>query len=503
MGSTNTQEKLPTESFGRYDLLFRFASGGMADVYAARMHGSAGFSRVVAIKRMQERFSDDSEFVGMFIDEGRIASHIHSPHVVSTLDLGRADDGSLFIAMELVVGASLWEVFRSCYRARQRLPLEAALEVIAQAASGLHAAHEATSSEGRPLQIIHRDVSPQNILIDLSGNVRLSDFGIAKAVERVTHTAVPEVKGKYGYCSPEQIDCAPLEQSSDIFSLGTVAWEVLTGKQLFTQAHPVKTMAKVLACEVPALSEFRTDIPTEIESLILRCLSRDPSKRPSSASEIATSIRHHAATAGLQLGGDNLTRLLNEHASESITKMQDRLSTALAGEESDRQLKSTLLSQPKSGISLRTSATLRDPHGNSSPETAPENTSRLKLTISLLVIIIGAIIGASLATWEAPEVPDAQSVQGDRVSAPPSTVVLTQDEEALPTPLEPSAAPARPPASEQNTQPQNEDRTETPSRPRRAAPSEVIRPEPRSTSPVERRRRAIRRRVDIPDEFPR
>jgi len=181
--------------YGRYQTLFRIAAGGMAEVYAARALGEAGFQKLVALKRMLPHLTDDDRFVTMFMDEGKLAANIESPNVVSTLDLGRADDGSLYLVMELVVGTTLSTLLRNTAKAGESVPPPVACEIIAQAAQGLHDAHEARTPYGAPLQLVHRDVSPQNILVGVDGRIRITDFGVARAVLRRTKTSTGSSRG--------------------------------------------------------------------------------------------------------------------------------------------------------------------------------------------------------------------------------------------------------------------------------------------------------------------
>ena len=195
----------PPRRMGRYELLFRIASGGMAEVYAARVVGEGGFEKLVAVKRMLPTLAEDEEFVQMFLDEARVAANISNAHVVQTLDLGRDSTGALYIVMDLVVGVTLSRILKEAAKVRRAIPVDMAVELLAQAASGLHAAHDATTPVGEPLHIIHRDVSPQNILVGVDGRVRITDFGVARAVARATQTQAGRIKGKFAYCSPEQL----------------------------------------------------------------------------------------------------------------------------------------------------------------------------------------------------------------------------------------------------------------------------------------------------------
>jgi len=208
--------------FGPYEIVARVAAGGMAEVFAARSRDLAGIEKLVAIKRLLPHLVDEQRFVEMFLDEARIAANIHSPHCVETLDLGRADDGLPYLVMELVVGAPL---SRLAGRVGGPWPVEMAAVLLAEAAEGLHDAHEARDANGTELHIVHRDVSPQNVLVGIDGRVRIADFGVARAVMRITKTKTGQIKGKLGYFSPEQAMGTAMDRRSDVFSLGIVAWE--------------------------------------------------------------------------------------------------------------------------------------------------------------------------------------------------------------------------------------------------------------------------------------
>ncbi|MCA9610726.1 MAG: serine/threonine protein kinase, partial [Myxococcales bacterium] len=191
--------------FGRYEALFRVAQGGMAEVFAGRIRAEAGFERLVAVKRMLPHLAADERFVGMFLDEARLAAAVSSSHVVPTLDLGRDAQGSPYIVLQLVVGASLSQLMQRAVTLGPLVPLPVALEILAQTGLGLHHAHEALTASGEPLALVHRDVSPQNILVSASGAVLVSDFGIAKgAIARLADTNTGGLKGKLAYLSPEQ-----------------------------------------------------------------------------------------------------------------------------------------------------------------------------------------------------------------------------------------------------------------------------------------------------------
>ena len=307
--------------FGRYEVLFRIAAGGMAEVYAARMVGEGGFEKPVALKRMLPTLAEDERFVEMFLDEGKLAAHISSPHVVQTLDLGRAEDDSLYLVMELVVGVSLAALVRAVLRSKSQLSPAVAVEILSQAAAGLHDAHEARTMYGQPLEIVHRDISPQNILVDVSGRVRITDFGVARALERATHTQSGEVKGKIGYFAPEQVRGKNVDRRTDIFAMGICAWETIAGQRLFQGDNPAQTLDMVMSMPVPRLDALRPDVPSEVADAIAKALERDQAARFQTAGEFAETLRYAMRPAGAKGVAD----LVRSHGGESLMKLEEGL----------------------------------------------------------------------------------------------------------------------------------------------------------------------------------
>jgi len=285
----------------RYELLFRFAAGGMAEVFVARQRGEGGFLRPVAIKRMLPALAEEPKFVDMFLDEARLAALVQSPYVVPTLDCGKDEEGSPYIVMELVVGVSLSQALRGAVEKRKHVPPTVMAEVIGQTALGLFDAHHARTPTGQPLEIVHRDVSPQNILIGVDGRARLTDFGVARALERVSRTSTGEVKGKLSYFSPEQARMEHLDQRSDIFALGVVAWEMLVLERLFSRDNPMAALQAVLTERIPDVRELNPDIPERLALVVARALERDLSLRYQTARDFADDLRAAVgkpATAG-------------------------------------------------------------------------------------------------------------------------------------------------------------------------------------------------------------
>ncbi|MCB9596523.1 MAG: serine/threonine protein kinase [Sandaracinaceae bacterium] len=304
---------------GPYETLELLAEGGMARVVVARQAGLAGFERKVALKLILPELAADERYVTMFLDEARMASRVQHPNVVSVLDVGRDETtGILYMALDLVLGATLSQVRR---RYPAGVPVHAALEIVAQAADGLDAAHCATAADGTPLALVHRDVCPQNLLIGFDGFVRVSDFGIARAAQRDTRTETGKFKGKLGYCSPEHVLAYPLDHRSDIFALGIVAFEMLTGVRLFSSSTPSTTLQKILHGDIPSVAELRPELPADAVAVLDAALCREVEGRPARAAEIASRIRTACGRAGFESPGPTLRDLVLHAASEQAVRL--------------------------------------------------------------------------------------------------------------------------------------------------------------------------------------
>lgn len=277
----------PPRVIGRYALYDELASGGMATVHFGRLHGPVGFSRTVAVKRLHPQYARDGEFVAMFIDEARLAARIRHPNVVQTLDVV-ATEGELFLVMEYVQGESLSRLLRAS-RSVGPVPVRVASAIMCGALHGLHAAHEATDEQGQPLGLVHRDMSPQNVLVGVDGIARVLDFGVAVAAGRTQSTGQGKIKGKFGYMAPEQIQGRATRQS-DIFSTGVVLWEVLTGRRLFPGDDPRQVLNNILNGEIIAPKKLASRLPAGIDKIVMCSLERDATKRYSTAREMALEL---------------------------------------------------------------------------------------------------------------------------------------------------------------------------------------------------------------------
>jgi DNA-directed RNA polymerase specialized sigma24 family protein len=261
----------------------------MATVHYGRLLGSAGFSRTVAIKRLHARLAKDPDFVSMFLDEARLASRIRHPNVVPTLDVA-ALEGELLLVMDYVPGEPLSRLLRAARKQKRPVPLDVVSAMLCSTLHGLHAAHEATSEGGDPLHLVHRDVSPQNLLVGADGVARVIDFGVAKAAGRVSQTREGEIKGKLAYMAPEQLCGDPVDRKTDVFAAGTVLWETLTLERLFHGDAEATIVNNVLDLTIEPPSARAPGLPKALDDLTLRALDRDPDKRFESARSMALAL---------------------------------------------------------------------------------------------------------------------------------------------------------------------------------------------------------------------
>jgi eukaryotic-like serine/threonine-protein kinase len=275
-----------------YDVI---ASGGMATVHLGRLLGPEGFSRTVAVKQLHPQFARDPEFVAMLLDEARLAARVRHPNVVSPLDVVVLD-GELFVVMDYVQGESLSTLMKAIEAAP--VPADIAVAIMIQVLLGLHAAHEATDERGVPLNIVHRDVSPQNVLVGADGLARVVDFGIAKAATRIHTTQEGKLKGKLSYMAPEQIRLEQPDRRTDVFTAGIVLWEMLTGHTLYPAESPGATVDRILKHAPEAPSELTPGLPASLDTVTLRALHADPAERWQTARSMAQALEAALAPEG-------------------------------------------------------------------------------------------------------------------------------------------------------------------------------------------------------------
>jgi serine/threonine protein kinase len=273
-----------------YEVSRRIAIGGMAEVFLATQVGPSGFRRQVVLKRIHPHLADEPQFLSMFLNEARIAADLSHPNIVHIYDLFQDGPTSYVIAMEYVHGETVFGLFRETRQKNVRISYGHIVRMIMSVCEALHYAWEEPSPDGRPRRIIHRDVSPSNILVGVDGQVKLADFGIAKALQSEGLTKVATLKGKYGYMSPEQVRCEPLDNRSDIFSLGAMLYEMTVGRRLFRRESDLKTLQAILVDPIPAPSTVALDYPPDLEPIVLRALARNRDDRYPTARAMAEDL---------------------------------------------------------------------------------------------------------------------------------------------------------------------------------------------------------------------
>ncbi|HEX8113115.1 MAG TPA: serine/threonine-protein kinase, partial [Kofleriaceae bacterium] len=294
-----------------YQVLAKLASGGMAEIFLARGEGVAGVERYCVLKRILRDRASDVQFVRMFLDEARLAAQLQHPNIAQVYDIGKLGD-SYFFTMEYVHGETVRALLHRAVELRRQLPIGCVLTIVAGAAAGLHHAHVRVGLDGRALGIVHRDVSPSNLMVSYEGSVKLVDFGVAKASDRAYETKSGTVKGKISYLSPEQCRGKRVDRRSDLFSLGICFWEMLTAERMYRRASDFENMNAIVSEPPPPPSSRRADIPPELDELVLRLLAKDPGERCQTADEVVEAVEAFAAGTGSVLSASALGRLVRE-----------------------------------------------------------------------------------------------------------------------------------------------------------------------------------------------
>jgi serine/threonine protein kinase len=298
-------------NLGRYHILKHLASGGMAELYLARATGIEGFERYVVVKKILGDHAKDSRFVKMFLDEARLAAQLHHQNIAQVYDCGQ-DGGTYYFAMEYVHGENVRDVLKKIASLRKQIPLEHALTMVAGAAAGLHHAHERRGADRQPLGIVHRDVSPSNLLVAYDGAVKVVDFGIAKAASRMTETRSGTLKGKIAYMSPEQCLGKSLDRRSDVFALGIVMYELTTVSRLFKGDNDYITMNRIVTGDIAPPSKKRPDYPPGLEAIVMKALALDPADRYQTAAEMLEAIEQFCVRERIALSAIGLGRFVRE-----------------------------------------------------------------------------------------------------------------------------------------------------------------------------------------------
>ena len=322
-------------SFGKYLLLDRIAVGGMAEVFAAKAFGAEGFERIVAIKKILPTLGEDPEFVSMFVDEARIAVQLAHENVVQVLELGKHDE-SLYIAMEYISGRDVRQLLDRYRRRSEPMPIPQACAIVARVCDALDYAHRKTDASGNPLGIVHRDVSPQNVLVSFDGLVKLIDFGIAKAEKRLQQTQAGILKGKFSYMSPEQVRGEIVDRRSDVFACGALLWELICGRRLFGGESDIAVLEKVRTADVPPPATVNPAVPKALSNVVLGALAADPRARYQSCGEMHDDLLPFAQAGGTPIGSRQLAAFLREEFRSEYQEEQARVRRWLGAGSDDR-----------------------------------------------------------------------------------------------------------------------------------------------------------------------
>lgn len=421
---------------GRYETVRTIAAGGMATVHLGRAVGAGGFERLVAIKVMHPHVEAEAEFVSMFLDEARLAAQLRHPNVVATIDLSQ---DPLFLVMEYVEGPSLHAALRELRKTNTLIPIGVALHIALDVLSGLHAAHELKNPSGGSLGVVHRDVSPHNILLGVDGVTKLTDFGVARAESRIASTHGGRAKGKLAYMSPEQVRALPLDRRSDVFAAGVVLHEILTGEALFRAENEAALVFQVAQGAPTTPAEVNPAVPEGVSAVCSRALATDPAERFPTAADFSDALEEAAKQAGVAVAS---TKEVARYVSSLA--LHDEAPPQQGHDASSPSVRSR--SSPRAQPSRSSAAELESLIASDTP-TLPTNPGPKRALIGVGVGV--AVVGLGILVLRSPKEPEA-GVAASASSAPvvvmapgpaPSVTAST-----APTPVA-SSSPSVPPSA--------------------------------------------------------
>jgi serine/threonine protein kinase len=369
------------ETFGKYYLVDHIATGGMAEIFKAKTYGHGGFENLVVIKRILAHLGEDPEFVEMFIDEAKVTVALQHRNVVRIYDFGKIGE-NYFIAMECLDGKDVRRILRKLAQKRRYLPVEFAVYIASEACKGLDYAHTKTDLQGRPYGIVHRDMSPSNLMVAYSGEVKVADFGIAKASTNLSDTDAGVLKGKYEYMSPEQAAGLEIDHRSDIFSLGVVLWEMLTGRRLFKTGSETTTLEKVKAADVPAPSTVNGRVPRSLDAIVMKALAREREDRYQSARALYEDLVEFLFPSSTDQLAEDVARFMADLFADEIGEERERLEQ---GSEVAARLHQE--APPAESWEAAASVTLH-PDGS---------TLRLLIGVAAGLVVLAAVVGGGTA----------------------------------------------------------------------------------------------------------
>lgn len=509
---------LPSAHLGKYQLIRRLATGGMAELFLARATALHGFEKLVVLKRILPQHAESEDFIRMFLAEARLAATLHHPNIVQVYDIGE-EAGAFFFTMEYVQGQDLRKLVRAARKKSVPIPLEHVLHIVTGVAAGLNHAHEKNGRDGKPLGIVHRDVSPSNVLVTYDGGVKIVDFGIAKAATAQVNTIAGTLKGKIPYMSPEQCRGEAVDRRSDIFSIGTLLWEMTTGSRLFAGDNEFAILNRVAKGDVPPPTSIRPDYPPELEAIVMRALQADPELRYDSALDLQVDLEDFSREARLPVSSARMARFMRDLFVEDIEKAAAQLAadaddvqtvpqpvlapTSMGGGTAEPHVEYTPSEVRVGGGGMPTpgpsaSETGIVQHSGSYSHVPGQTRPAVLLAVGLGVLALGGAAATGYAIWGGAPAPAAAPTQPrvEVIAAPPveetpvdddDVVVVDDDDDDAPptTPTAPDETPE--PAGDDAAQPVTPTPVVTPPKPPvkpEATPTKPRpRPRPKDTRP--------------------
>ncbi len=415
-------EKTPTfrvQPFGDYYLLQRIAVGGMAEIFKAKQIGVRGFEKIVVIKKILQHLSEDPEFVEMFEDEAKIAAQLTQANIVQIYELGEVD-ATLYITMEYIDGKNMRDVTRSATQRGIHLSIEQSVYLMVEVLKGLDYAHRKTDSSSNPLSIVHRDMSPQNIIVSYEGEVKILDFGIAKAASKISKTEAGVLKGKFSYMSPEQASGKVIDQTSDIYACGVILHELLTSERLFRAKTDMETLERVKEGKVPAPSEKNPDVPPELDRIVLKSLAKDQYQRYRSSGEFLTDLTRFSHEQKFNHSSQELSAFMKTLFAETISSEKENLLKALAQipANATEQLQNakTNIAFKRSPFSGNTEAYDSSKHRNEESVTAEPMDGKQTKARFLRILIVLCFLAAAALIYFQPQMKRNSSVMREEDS---------------------------------------------------------------------------------------
>jgi len=437
--------------FGRYETIRTIASGGMATVYLGRAVGEGGFERLVAIKVMHSHIAEDSEFRSMFLDEARLAARIRHPNVVPVIDVQKTSE-SMFLVMEYVDGRALHQLRRYLRKQGALLPLDIVIRIFVDLLTGLHAAHELTGKDGEPLNLVHRDVSPQNILVGKDGVSRITDFGVARAEARITSTRGSQLKGKIAYMSPEQVRSEPLDCRSDVYAAGCALWEALSGKRLFRADSEAGVIHMILQGAQHGPRAINPEIPPEFDRVCMRAICVERRFRPPSAADFADELEAAARVSGVQMATRRRVAAFVKSLPEPPVEAQPTSDPSATTLRSDDPPEAVMRAAAEAGRGSDKPVGEATTHGGVTA-TQPGSRRPVWLGVSVGTALLGGLVVYLAMSGSEPNQPSAPSA-GPATTAETATAPAPEPSPSQPVSPAETAAPSAAPSAEPSAAPE-------------------------------------------------